>query len=43
VVDDQLRLQLDEGEQAIPYEGIKKAKLVLNDELLAAAAAEQRS
>ena len=42
VVDDQLRLQLAEGEQAIPCAGIKKAKLILTDELLAAAA-EQRS
>ena len=43
VVDDQLRLQLAEGEQAIPCAGIKKAKLVLTDDLLAAASAEQRS
>lgn len=42
VVDDQLRLQLAEGEQAIPCAGIKKAKLIVTDELLAAAA-EQRS
>jgi ribosome maturation factor RimP len=42
VVDDQLRLQLAEGEQAIPCAGIKKAKLVVTDEVLAAAA-EQRS
>jgi ribosome maturation factor RimP len=39
---DQLRLQLEDGEQAIPYAGIKKAKLVVTDELLAAAP-EQRS
>jgi ribosome maturation factor RimP len=43
MVDDQLRLQLDEGEQAIPFAGIKKAKLIVTDEVLAAAAAEQRS
>jgi ribosome maturation factor RimP len=43
VVDDQLRLQLAEGEQAIPCSVIKKAKLVLTDDLLAAASAEQRS
>jgi ribosome maturation factor RimP len=42
VVDDQLRLQLAEGEQVIPCAGIKKAKLIVTDELLAAAA-EQRS
>jgi ribosome maturation factor RimP len=43
MVDDQLHLQLDEGEQTIPYAGIKKAKLIVTDEVLAAAAAEQRS
>jgi ribosome maturation factor RimP len=42
VVDDQLRLQLAEGEQVIPYAGIKKAKLIVTDEMLAAGA-EQRS
>jgi ribosome maturation factor RimP len=42
VVDDQLRLQVSEGEQAIPYADIKKAKLIVTDEMLAAAA-EQRS
>jgi ribosome maturation factor RimP len=42
VVDDQLRLQLADGEQAIPYAGIRKAKLIVTDEMLAAAA-EQRS
>jgi ribosome maturation factor RimP len=42
VVDDQLRLQLAEGEQAIPCAGIKKAKLIVTDEMLAAAP-EQRS
>jgi ribosome maturation factor RimP len=43
VVDDQLRLQLAEGEQAIPCSMIRKAKLVLTDDLLAVASAEQRS
>ena len=43
LVDDQLRLQLEGGEQAIPYDGIKRAKLIVTDEVLAAAAAEQRS
>ena len=43
VVDDQLRLQIDEGEWVIPCTAIKKAKLILTEELLAAAAAEQRS
>jgi ribosome maturation factor RimP len=43
VVDDQLRLQLAEGEQAIPCSVIRKAKLVLTDDLLAVASAEQRS
>jgi ribosome maturation factor RimP len=43
VVDDQLRLQLAEGEQAIPCSVIRKAKLVLTDDLLVAASAEQRS
>jgi ribosome maturation factor RimP len=42
VVDDQLRLQLADGEQRIPCDGIKKAKLVVTDEVLAAAP-EQRS
>ena len=42
VVEDQLRLQLADGEQAIPYAGIRKAKLIVTDEMLAAAA-EQRS
>jgi ribosome maturation factor RimP len=39
---DQLRLQLDEGEQVIPCAMIKKAKLILTEELLAAAAAEHK-
>jgi ribosome maturation factor RimP len=34
---DQVRLALPEGEQSIPLDAIKKAKLVLTDELLAAA------
>jgi ribosome maturation factor RimP len=42
VVDDQLRLQLADREQTIPCAGIKKAKLIVTDEVLAAAA-EQRS
>ena len=33
---DQVRLALPEGEQSIPFDSIKKAKLVLTDELLAA-------
>jgi ribosome maturation factor RimP len=33
---DQVRLALPEGEQSIPLDSIKKAKLVLTDELLAA-------
>lgn len=40
---DQVRLALPEGEQAIPFDAIKKAKLVLTDELLAAAQVERRS
>ena len=43
VVDDRLRLELTEGEQVIPCDTIKKAKLIVTEELLAAAAAEQRS
>jgi ribosome maturation factor RimP len=43
MVDDQLRLQGADGERLIPYASIKKAKLILTDEVLAAAAAEQRS
>ena len=39
---EQLRLQLAEGEQRIPCSGIKKAKLVVTDEVLAGAP-EQRS
>jgi ribosome maturation factor RimP len=40
---DQVRLALPEGEQSIPFDAIKKAKLVLTDELLAAAQLERRS
>lgn len=38
-----VRLVLPEGEYAIPFDAIKKAKLVLTDELLAAAQKERRS
>jgi ribosome maturation factor RimP len=40
---DDVRIRLAEGERTIPLAAIKKAKLVLTDELLAAAQAEQRS
>ena len=40
---DQVRLALPEGEKSIPFDAIKKAKLVLTDELLAAAQTERRS
>jgi ribosome maturation factor RimP len=40
---DDVRIRLDEGERTVPLAAIKKAKLVLTDELLAAARAEQRS
>jgi ribosome maturation factor RimP len=40
---DQIRLALPEGEMSIPFDAIKKAKLVLTDELLAAAQTERRS
>jgi len=40
---DRVRMQLAQGEQSIPYAAIKKAKLVLTDELLAAGRAERRS
>jgi ribosome maturation factor RimP len=43
LVGDDLRIQLAEGEHTIPYTAIKKAKLVVTDELLAAAQAERRS
>jgi ribosome maturation factor RimP len=39
---DQVRLALPEGEQAIPFDAIKKAKLVLTDDLLAAARTERQ-
>jgi len=37
VIDDQVCLRAPEGEQRIPYDAIKKAKLVVTDEVLAAA------
>jgi ribosome maturation factor RimP len=40
---DQVRLALPEGEQLIPLDAIKKAKLELTDDLLAAAQMERRS
>ena len=40
---DQVRLALPEGEQSIPLDAIKKAKLVLTDDLIAAAKMERRS
>jgi ribosome maturation factor RimP len=40
---EQVRLALPEGETSIPFDAIKKAKLVLTDELLAAAQNERRS
>jgi ribosome maturation factor RimP len=40
---DQVRLALPEGEQLIPLDAIKKARLVLTDDLLAAAQVERRS
>ena len=43
VADDHVRLALPEGEQSIPLDAIKKAKLVLTDDLLAAAQMERRS
>ena len=43
IADDQVRLALLEGETSIPFDAIKKAKLVLTDELLAAAQTERRS
>jgi ribosome maturation factor RimP len=43
VADDRVRLALPEGEQSIPLDAIKKAKLVLTDDLLAAAQMERRS
>lgn len=43
IADDQVRLVLPEGQTSIPFDAIKKAKLVLTDELLAAAQTERRS
>lgn len=43
LADDQVRLALPEGQQSIPLDAIKKAKLVLTDDLLAAAQMERRS
>jgi ribosome maturation factor RimP len=40
---DEVCLRLPEGDQRIPYGAVKKAKLVLTDELIAAARAERRS
>ena len=40
---DEVRLALPEGEQSIPLDAIKKAKLVLTDDLIAAAQMERRS
>lgn len=43
-IDDKVvRLALPEGEREVPFEAIRKAKLVLTDELLAAAEAEGRN
>jgi hypothetical protein len=36
-------LRLPEGDQRIPFGAVKKAKLVLTDDLIAAARAEARS
>jgi ribosome maturation factor RimP len=43
LADDHVRLALPEGEQSIPLDAIKKAKLVLTDELLAAAQMQRRN
>jgi ribosome maturation factor RimP len=43
LADDDVRIQLPEGEQRIALGAIKKAKLVLTDELLAASRQERRS
>jgi ribosome maturation factor RimP len=43
VIDDDICLRLPEGEQRIPYAAVTKAKLVLTDDLLAAAQSERRS
>lgn len=41
--DEAVRLALPEGERSIPFAAIRKAKLVLTDDLLAAAEAEGRN
>lgn len=41
--DEAVRLALPEGERSIPFASIRKAKLVLTDDLLAAAEAEGRN
>jgi len=43
VVDEAVRLTLPEGERQIPLGAIRKAKLVLTDDLIAAAEAEGRN
>ncbi len=43
IADQAVRLALPEGERLIPISAIRKAKLVLTDELLAAAEAEGRN
>jgi ribosome maturation factor RimP len=42
LADDRVRLALPDGERAIPFDAIKKARLVLTDELLAAARTERQ-
>lgn len=42
LADDQVRLALPEGELSIPFDAIKKAKLVLSEDLLATAPTERR-
>ena len=44
IEDEQVRLELaDDGSVLLPFEQISRAKLIITDELLAAAAAEQRA
>jgi len=43
VIDDDICLRLPEGERRIPYGAVKKAKLVLTNDLLGAAQVERRS
>ncbi len=44
VEDERVRLDLaDDGSVLLPFEQISRAKLIITDELLAAAAAEQRA